>query len=213
MDQSALGLLKAVAPFLICALAGALLAIFELVQTFRGWLGKHFFHREVAAIISLNIATALIVYSIIHFVIGVESTLWLAVATGVTFPAILRSNFTFYRPANSAGGAADLGAVSLRVGTWYENLQTLGVEAVNRTVADGRAQSLRELRETFSEQEIIDRLEDHITAELVEGSRQDHEQKLAAIRALTDASKRLRYLAGLALDILPESRIQEFLRK
>jgi hypothetical protein len=209
MDQAALDVLF---PFVLCALAGAALAVFELIKTFGKWIGRYWTDRYVVSLLIINMITAMLVYAFLRYALGVQSTFWLALITGLTFPAILRSRFTFYRPFGSSQGALDTAGFSLAIDGWYRKLQSLCYEEVNSQIADARNQKAKRLRDGFSEKQMIDLLTDHIDSELMPDQKRDHLEQLADIRALTDAAARKRRLALLMVDLLPEQRVKQLLK-
>jgi len=92
----------AILPFIVCAVCGAGLATLELIRTFGKWIGRYWLNRYAFALIALNVAASLAVFAFLRYGLEVESTLIVAVVTGLTFPAILRTRFTFYRPVGKA---------------------------------------------------------------------------------------------------------------
>jgi hypothetical protein len=209
MDQATL---DAIIPFAICALAGALLAVFELIKTFGKWIGRYWTDRYVVSLLLINVITAMLVYAFLRYALGIENTIWLALITGLTFPAILRSRFTFYRPFGSSQGALDTAGFSLALDGWYRKLQSLCYEEVNSQIADARNQKAKRLRERFTEKQLIDLLTDHIESELMADQKQDHLEQLNSIRAIIDAATRKRRLALLVVDLLPEQRVKQLMK-
>jgi hypothetical protein len=209
MDQATL---DTVFPFVLCALAGAALAIFELIKTFGKWIGRYWTDRYVVSLLLINMITAMLVYAFLRYALGIENTVWLALITGLTFPAILRSRFTFYRPFGSSQGALDTEGFSLAIDGWYRKLQSLCYEEVNSQIADARNEKAKRLRDRYTEKQLIDLLTDHIDSELMADQKQDHLQQLADIKALADAAARKRRLALLIVDLLPEPRVKQLLK-
>ena len=209
MDQATLDV---IIPFAICALAGAALAVFELIKTFGKWIGRYWTDRYVAGLLIINMITAMLVYAFLRYALGVQSTFWLAVITGLTFPAILRSRFTFYRPFGSSQCALDTAGFSLAIDSWYRKLQSLCYEEVNSQIADARNQKAKRLRERFTEKQMIDLLADHIDSELMPDQKRDHLEQLDSIKALADAVTRKRRLSLLIVDLLPEQRVKQHLK-
>ena len=149
------------------------------------------------------------VYAFLRFGLGVEDTLSLAAVTGLTFPAILRSKLTFFRVEGKEEGSPR--ELSLPLDVWYRNLQELCMEEVNSRIADATARKMRSLRRILSEQRMVEILSDHIAAEPREESRAKHQRQVEKIQAGPDANHRLRLLARLMLEIIPEATIQELL--
>jgi hypothetical protein len=72
-------------PFTVCVLAGFILAVVELFQTFGRWIGPYWRNRYVIALTILNIVTAAVVYAFLRYALSIENTIWLAIITGITF--------------------------------------------------------------------------------------------------------------------------------
>ena len=204
--------LDVILPFVLCALAGAALAVFELIKTFGKWIGRYWTDRYVLGLLLINIFTAMLVYAFLRYALGIENTIWLALITGLTFPAVLRSRFTFYRPFGRASGALDTEGFSLAIDGWYRKLQSVCYEEVDSQIADARNQKAKRLRDRYTEKQMIDLLNDHIDSELMIDQQQDHLQQLADIKALADAATRKRRLALLIVNLLPEQRLKQLLK-
>ncbi len=194
-------------PFVVCAFFGAVLAAIELLQTFGRWMGNHWLNRHVAKLIALNVLAACAVYAVLRFGLGVEDALRLAVVTGLTFPAILRSKFTLFRAAGRDEDSPR--ELSIPIDAWYQNLQGLCVDEVNARIADATAREMRRLRECLSEPRMIEILADHIEAEPHPQSKEKHQRQLAQIRAMSDPTDRVRRLARLMIEIMPQGALQE----
>lgn len=198
-------------PFVLCGLAGATLAVLELFQTFGKWIGRYWANRYVLALVVLNMVAAAAVFAFLRYVLQVESSLWLAVVTGLTFPAILRSRFTLYRPPGQNGLPGE-GDLALTLDAWYGNLQNRCYEEVNAQIAVARAEMIARLRRCLTEAQLVEHLSDHIAAGLLAESRQLRQNQLAEIQVLPQSADRERRLAVLALELLPERRVKQLLR-
>ncbi len=209
MDQAVVNTLL---PFVVCALAGGLLAVFELIKTFGKWIGRYWRDRYVLTLLVINMLTASVVYAFLRYALNVESTFWLVVITGFTFPAILRSRFTFYRPFGRAQGALDTEGFALSLDSWYRNLQSLCYEEVNSQIADARNEKAKRLRDRLDEKQLIETLADHIDSELMADQKQEHFDQLDSIKAIADDVTRKRRLSLLIVDLLPEQRVKQLLR-
>ena len=197
--------------FVLCGVCGALLALLELVRTFGKWIGRRGLNRFAAALILLNVAAACLVYAFLRYVLGVESDVWLVIVTGLTFPAILRSNLTFVQFPGGDGSAPERKAVSLPVHEWYRMLQTLCLDEVHSGIAAQNRQRIRRLRDRLSEEQMVEILKDHIAGETLEDSRRRHERQVEQIESLDDAGERLRRFARLMLEIMPESDVRRLM--
>jgi hypothetical protein len=202
---------ETVLPLALCAACGAALSIIELLETFGRWMGRFWLNRYVLALVGLNTLTAGGVYVFLRYVLEVNNSFWLAAVTGLTFPALLRSNFTFYRALRTGEGRSPSG-LSLRVHDWYCRLEQICYQETNGQIADARAILLMEIGRRLRENEILALLTAHIASELLIESRKKHIAKLQAIQSVEDAAERLLRLAALMVEVLPEQRVQEFAR-
>ena len=144
-----------VLPLVVCGLFGGLLAILELIQAFGKWIGRYWSNRYVIALVGLNAIAAAGVFAFLRYALGVESSLWLIVVTGLTFPTILRSRFTFYRPLGKAASTLDTEGFSLRIDGWYRKLQNLCLDELNSQIANERRATLARLRRCLTDQDRI----------------------------------------------------------
>lgn len=197
-------------PFVLCSIAGFALAIIELFTTFGRWLGKYWANKYVLSIIILNILTANVVYAILRFLFGIESTLWLAIITGVTFPTILRSRFTFYQPVGKDG--IDTESLSITLNKWYQELQNACYEEVNSLIAGDRAKMVTRLRHCFTPVQMRNFLSDHIESEVMVDKKERHRTQLEEILAIENNGKRERRLAVLMMTLMPPGRIADLLK-
>ncbi|MEW5987773.1 MAG: hypothetical protein AB1791_14155 [Chloroflexota bacterium] len=200
-------------PFVLCGLAGATLAVLELFQTFDKWLGRYWTNRYVLALIVLNVVTAAAVFAFLRYALGVENSLWLALVTGLTFPAILRSRFTLYRPPGQGGNRPGRDDLALTLDAWYSNLQNRCYEEVNAQIAVRRAEVVARLRRCLTEEQLAEHLSDHVAAGLLPEARQLQQSQLAEIQSLPLAADRERRLAILALELLPDKHVRRLLEK
>ena len=127
--------LDAVFPFVVCAFAGLLLSAFELIRSFRKGIGRYWLNRYVVALMALNAVTAGAVYAFLRYVLGVQSTFWLALVTGLTFPSLLRGRFTLYRPLDKAQDTPGSNGFALTLDAWYRELQRQCYDEVNSLIA------------------------------------------------------------------------------
>ena len=199
--------------FVLCGVCGALLALMELVRTFGKWIGRRGLNRYAAALILLNVAAACLVYAFLRYVLGVESNVWLVIVTGLTFPTILRSKLTFVQLPGDDGSTQDRKAVSLPVHEWYRMLQTLCLQEIHRGIASQNSKHIRLLRDRLSEGQMVEALKDHIVGETLEESRSRHESQVEQFESLGDPGERVRQLARLMLDIMPQSDVRELMER
>jgi hypothetical protein len=198
-------------PFIVCAVAGALLAILELIKTFGKWIGRYWTNRYVLALLALNIFSAMGVYAFLRYALGVQNDVWLAIITGVTFPTILRSRFTFYRPIAQSGQQIDTDSFSVTVDGWYRTLQDRCYDEINSQIAAKNSEVQARLKNCLTEPQMINELQDHIAAEPMSDKRAVHEQMLREIRGIHEVAVRKRRLAVLMTDLMPEQKIRRIL--
>ena len=203
--------LDAVLPFVVCVLAGLLLSAFELIRSFRKRVGRYWLNRYVVALMALNAATAGVVYAVLRYALGVQSTFWLALVTGLTFPSLLRGRFTLYRPLDKAQNPPGGNEFALTLDAWYRELQRQCYDEINGLIAADVSATIRRLRDCLSEKEMNEALSDHIAAEPLPDRKREHAEEHHSIKTLP-ADERRRLLAALMVEIMPDQRIVEILR-
>ena len=200
-------------PFVICALAGLLLSAFELMRSFRKRVWRYWLNRYVVALMALNAATAGVVYAVLRYALGVQSTFWLALVTGLTFPSLLRGRFTLYRPLDKAQNPPGGNEFALTLDAWYRELQRQCYDEVNSLIAADVSATIRRLRDCLSEKEMNEALSDHIAAEPLPDRQKEHAGEHQRIKDLSTADERRRRLAALMVEIMPGQRIEQILRE
>jgi hypothetical protein len=205
-------LLEIVLPFVVCALAGLLLSAFELIRSFRKSIGRYWLNRYVLAPMALNVVTAGVVYAFLRYVLGVQSNLWLAIVTGLTFPSLLRGRFTLYRPLDKAQDGPGVDGFALTLDAWYRELQQQCYDEINSLIAADISRTIKRLRDCLGEKTMNEALSDHITAEPLPNRKEEHAAEHDRIKALPKTDDRQRQLAALMVDIMPDQRIQQLLK-
>ncbi len=200
-------------PFLLCAAGGTVLAAVELIRTFGRWIWRYWRAKSVLAMIALNVLSAAGVYAFLRYALRVESSFWLVLITSITFPTILRSRFTFYRPLGKSGEALDTDSFTVTLDNWYRLLQDQCYDDVNRRIAAANSELQTRLKRCLSEKKMIDLLADNIAAMPMASKRVEAEQNLAAVRAIEEAEARKRRLAVLLTDILTDDKVRRILRE
>lgn len=107
-------------PYILCSLAGAALAWFEIRQGLGRWMKLS---RAVVYLVLINILTACAVYAILIYALGVDNGWLQALYTGLVFPVILRSDFTLYQPISGSNDSDQSRSLKLPLGGWYQRLQ------------------------------------------------------------------------------------------
>ena len=197
-------------------LLSLLLTGYELYQIFRRDFGRTLGNRHALFLFLLNIGMALIVWWFIHGLLAVQPTILTTLATGLTFPALLRSRFTLYRTIPTADGAAgQTGAVdevSLKMDEMYRGLQSAFYKEIDLRLARERLLLSRQLRETFTAEQLDDHLAGVIGQITIEEDRARLEAKLDAIRAITDDRKRHDQLANLLIHVTDRAELRRAIR-
>lgn len=158
-NQMTAGWLAEAGPLLLSLAAGGVFGILELLQTFGRWIGRYWLNRYTLSIVALNGLTALLVFAFLRYALEIRSGPWLAAITGFTFPTILRSRFTFYRPFSAKGGPVDTEGFSLAVDGFYRQLQSLCYAEVNSQIAADRRLLLDRIRRRFPQPDLTQVLE------------------------------------------------------
>lgn len=204
--------LDTILPYALCGACGAALAVIELLQTFGKWLGRFGKNRYAAALIVLNAVTAIGVFAFVRYVLEIESGLGTAVLTGLTFPTILRTDFTYFRAIGGEKQSAEQPRLSIPVHAWYRSIEDLCYKEVDREIADARAQAAMGIRHSLSQADVVAAIDAHIAGELIEENRDKHRAELDQMLAIADDRIRLTRLAAFMVDLLPENRVRELLK-
>lgn len=201
------------APFLVAGAAGILLALFELYQAFQRDVGAALLNRWAWLLLFLNAAAATVSYAVVGWIQPeLAGSFGTAFLVGITFPAVVRSRFTFYRnPREAANG--QLSEISLPFDQMYTTIQNGCLEEVNLSLADQRSTWARVI--ALSDYDIARSLEELIQAGKLPDLRAEHEKKLASIQAKyeTDPAKLRHMLALLLIDLMPRRRIRALVRQ
>jgi hypothetical protein len=205
--------LDSILPYILCGACGGALAVIELLQTFGKWLGRFGRNRYAAALVVLNAVTAIGVFAFVRHVLEIESGLGTAVLTGLTFPTILRTDFTYFRAIGGEKEDPEQPRLSIPVHTWYRSIEDLCYKEVDRAIADARAQAAMGVRRSLSQDQVVAAIDAHIAAEIIQENQTKHRAELEQILALTDDKIRLTRLAAFMVDILPEARVRELLEE
>lgn len=217
-ENSLFGALVIYIPFILCSLGGVLLALGELLETFGKWFLRHLLNRAVLSytllLVFCNVVTAILVYAILRYLLNIDGDLQLAIATGLTFPTLLRTRFTLYRPPSEATETdiRDQKAFSLSIEQWYRKLQNGCYEELQCIIAAERNARTEPIKK-LDERKIINILRDQIAAILNQEKRQEYNQKLEKACSLKTEEERKRWLSLLVIDIVPEYQIKRLLKE
>lgn len=190
---------------------------YELYQIFRRDFGRTLGNRYALFLFLLNIGMALVVWWFIHGLLAVQPTILTTLATGLTFPALLRSRFTLYRtistPAEGSGGQPSaVDEVSLKMDEMYRGLQSAFYKEIDLRLARERAELHKQLRDIFTAEQIDDHLSAIIGQITIDEDRTKLETKLEAIRAMTDDRRRHDQLANLLIQMTDRQELKRAIR-
>ena len=188
------------------------LTAYELFKMFRRDFGRALHCRYALWLGLLNVAAAVLVWLIVHQALGFEPSLLSAVVTGLTFPALLRSRFTFYRSFGSSTEPDQVDELSLKMDEVYQTVQRALYQEVNLQLAEARQKLSLQIRRAFTARQLADYLADFIAHERLPDEQARHQRQLDEIIAIEAAKVRHRQAANLLLDLKSESDIQGMLR-
>lgn len=207
-----MNIVEVVAPFAVAALAGAVLAFFELVKTFQRNIGSALRSKWGLALLGINALSAITVFVIVRYVFDFNAGLWTALVVGITFPVIIRSRFTFYRQPGEKG-TPSLAEFSLKVDEFYQTLQDWCYNEVNTLLAEERKALAEAVKNRFTAKQLEKELRDLIAAEPMPARRQEHEGRLNGVLAqYQDGTRREHALALLLIDLSTPQRIRQLIR-
>ncbi|MGQ9502639.1 MAG: hypothetical protein ACUVSF_12925 [Anaerolineae bacterium] len=188
------------------ALASLLLTGFELFKIFQRNFGRALRNRYALYLFVLNVGAALVAWWFIHYPLAVQPTVLTTLVTGLTFPTLLRSRFTIYRtlaPATGNGGQKSaLDEVSLKMDEMYHSLQSAFYKEIDMELARERAVLNKQLRDTFTADQIADYLADVIDNLTIDDERERWQEKLTNVQAIPDNTRRHIQLANLLIQML-----------
>ena len=180
---------------------------YELFKIFGRDFGRALRNRYALLAGVLNIVTAVLVWLIIHNVLGIQASFFTAVVTGVTFPALLRSRFTLYRSIGPTE-TNEVDELSLKMDQIYQDLQRALYREVNLQLTNARLHLSLQIRQTFTARQLENYLADFIAHERLPDEQAKHEAQLDSIRAIEDNKIRHRQLANLLLDLKSAAEIK-----
>ncbi len=193
----------------VVVLLSLMLTGYELYKMFERDFGRAIGNRYALLLGVLNVVTAIVVWVIVHRVIGVEPTILTAVVTGLTFPVILRSRFTIYRTINTSGGSDQLNEVSLKVDEMYQKFQYDLYREVNLHLTELRLALSKQIREAFPAPVLSGYLDEFIETERIDAEREKHRARFTEIMAIADEPKRHRQLANMLIDLKTRADIKK----
>jgi len=197
-------------------LLSLLLAGYELFKIFQRDFGRSLRNPNAFYLFVLNIVTASVVWWFIHHLLGVEPNILTTLVAGFTFPALLRSRFTIYRTiapvASTNGQKSAIDEVSLKMDEMYSALQGALYKEIDLELARERASFNKQLRDTFSADQIDEHLGDIIGGLTIDADRTQWQAKLDTIRAIPDEARRHAQLANLLIQLSDRDDLKRAIR-
>ncbi|HEX6939231.1 MAG TPA: hypothetical protein VF158_07445 [Longimicrobiales bacterium] len=203
-------------PFIVSALAGATLALGEMVHTFGRFALRLFRGYQAYAILAVNSVFAISGYVLVQLGLDDEASpgasLMIALVAGLGFPSILRSRITFYSvPARHAESKPI--ELALPLDTLYRALRDLCYNEADIELADARNRRATQLASRYTPEELETELRQQFAAGLLPTRRLANEQKLDEVLSqYAHDPRHLSYLlAVMAVDVLSKRRVDELL--
>ncbi len=193
--------IQVVLPFLVTALAGAVLAFFELLGTFQRITPIALRSKWGLILLGINALWAVAIYAIARYVLNLDGGIWMALVIGLIFPTILRSRFTFYRQTGKK--EESLTELSLKLDEFYRTLQDWCYTEVNDLLAERLDAQAEAIKQKYTAKELEDRIRNRIAADPMLAKRQEHEQRLEEIltKHKDDVKRRHHTLALFLIEI------------
>ena len=193
-------------------LLSLVLTAYEVFKIFGRDFGRALRNRFTLLVGFLNLIAAVVVWWVVHTLIGIQPSLLSALVTGLTFPTLLRSRFTLYRSIGSAQ-ADEVNELSLKMDEIYHTLQRALYREVNLQLTNARLELSHRIRETFTAHQLADYLADFIAHERLPDEQKKHQRQLEEIVAIEDSKVRYRQLANLLLDLKTAAEIKAAVRR
>jgi hypothetical protein len=188
------------------------LSAYEIFKIFGRDFGRALGSRFTLLVGFLNLIAAVLVWGVVHNLIGVQPSLLSALVTGLTFPTLLRSRFTLYRSIGSAQ-ADEVNELSLKMDEVYHTLQRALYREVNLQLTTARLELSHQIRESFTARQLADYLADFMAHERLPDEQRRHQRQLDEIMAIADPKVRHRQLANLLLDLKTAAKIKAAVRR
>lgn len=210
--MSASQLLTALAPYLLAALLALIPALVEVLRTFGRRVG--FVLRSGAgwAILGLNAGAGFISYAAVKWLFGVSNDLPTAVIIGLIFPTVLRSPLTYIKGIQTPEVEFKESALHT-LADLYDQLLSLAREDADAIQADERTRITVQLAEKHSATALARQVQWRINELVGEEVRTRRQKELEQALAITDERDRRVAVAMVALDVVPRSTINEWLRR
>ncbi len=126
-------------PYLLVFTLAVAWALAEILQTFRGDVGRALRTGWTALFVLVNAAFAMLVYALVQLVVPQTSDPWLvAFAAGIGWQALIRTRINLIQPLNAETGEA----VSLSLSDLYGRFQQFCREQIDQTLAVERIRLL-----------------------------------------------------------------------
>jgi hypothetical protein len=199
-------------PCLLAALLALIPALVEVLRTFGRRVSFVLRSRAGWAILGLNAAAAVVAYLAVKVLFGVSNDLLTAAIIGLTFPTVLRSPLTFIKNVETSEAKSEESAVRV-LADLYDQLLLAAREDADTTVADERTRIAIELAQKHGVDALARQVRYRIADLSDDKLRTRRQQELDQALTITDPQDRAVAVARVALDAVPRSTIQEWLRR
>ena len=199
-------------PAVLAAVLALIPALVELLRTF----GRHvrFVLRSSVGwgIFALNAGAAFVTYLLVHFLFGTGNDWLTAVIVGLTFPTLLRSPLTYIKGVETSDAEFKESALHV-LANLYDQLLRLAREDADVIQANERVEIAERLAHKHGAAALARQVQWRINALDDETVRTRRQQELDQALAVSDEQGRGIAVALVALDVMPRSTIQEWLRR
>ncbi|MBI4279193.1 MAG: hypothetical protein HY660_12130 [Armatimonadetes bacterium] len=198
-------------PYLIVVGGSLVLALLELMATFRRSVGDVLRSRWGLALFGLNASAAVALYLAARLALGVGNDVATAVVVAATYPTLLRNPLTFFKVNTGREGDFQRSSIDL-ISRLYEALLTHCKTEALVWDADRRARKAERLLSRYAVGFLEQQVRSLIQAQQDPELRTQHEKMLAKTLAVPDRADREQAVALVLIDIATSGRIEELLR-
>jgi len=199
-------------PYLLTAVLALIPALVEVLRTFGRRVG--FVLRSAAGwtILGLNAVAGVVAYAAVKCLFGASNDLPTAVVVGLTFPAVLRSPLTFIKGVEARDGEGEERALHV-LADLYDELLKRAREDADTYQADERTCIAVRLAEKHGADALASQVQWRINDLADEETRARRQEELDRALSIPDEKDRGVAVARVALDVVPRSTIQKWLRR
>lgn len=205
-------ILDAAGPFLLAAVLALIPALVELLRTFGRRVSFLLTSRGGWAILGLSAAAGALTFGLVKWLFGVSNDWLTAGLVGLTFPTVLRSPLTFVKGVETPHDEHKESAVRV-LSDLYDQLLAQAREDADNSQADERIDRAQKLAARHSADALARQVRLRINALKDEAVKARRQQELDAALAIADERDRAVAVAVVALDVVPDSTIRDWLRR